>query len=82
MRRQVVNPNSFVGGIITTRMGMNGAQNVAYGLDGIFRLFGDDYLNVKWAQTYDSETGNQMLSMDRSFSLIGQEDRKKDLHTV
>ena len=70
MRRQVVNPNSFVGGIITTRMGMNGAQNVAYGLDGIFRLFGDDYLNVKWAQTYDSETGNQMLSMDPSFFLI------------
>ena len=70
MKRRVINPNSYVGGIVTTRMGMNGEQNVAYGLDGIFRLFGDDYLNVKWAQTYDSEMNSRMLSLRPSFFLI------------
>ncbi len=36
-----------------------GAQNYAYGLDGIFRVFGDDYLNVKAAQSYDNEIDKQ-----------------------
>ena len=70
MRRQVINPNSYVGGIMTSRIGMNGDQNIAYGLDGIFRLFGDDYLNVKWSQTYDSKIGNKMNSLDPSFIMI------------
>jgi len=70
MRRQVINPNSYVGGIFTSRLGMNGDQNLAYGVDGIFRLFGDDYLNVKWSQTYDSKIGNKLNSLDPSFILV------------
>ena len=31
MRRQVINQNSYVGGIMTSRLGMNGDQNLAYG---------------------------------------------------
>jgi hypothetical protein len=78
MRRQVINQNSYVGGILTSRMGMNGNQNVAYGVDGIFRLFGDDYLNVKWSQTYDSETANKMNSLDPSFIFLNWERRSEE----
>jgi len=78
MRRQVINQNSYVGGILTSRLGMNGYQNIAYGVDGIFRLFGDDYLNVKWSQTYDSETGNKMNSLDPSFILLNWERRSEE----
>lgn len=53
MRRQVINPNSYVGGMFTSRLGMDGSQNFAYGLDGIFRFLKDDYFSVKWAQSYD-----------------------------
>src|SRR5512136_1998312 len=77
MRRQVINQNSYVGGILTSKLGMNGDQNLAYGLDGIFRLYGDDYLNVKWAQTYDSKIGNKMNSLDPSFILIDWERRSE-----
>jgi hypothetical protein len=77
IRRQVLNPNSYVGGIFTSRLGMNGNQNFAYGLDGIFRLFGDDYLNVKWAQTYDSKIGNKMNSLEPSFLMINWERRSE-----
>jgi hypothetical protein len=77
LRRQVINQNSFVGGIITTRLGMNGYANLAYGVDGIFRLYGDDYLNIKWAQTYDNETGNKMNSLDPSFMLVSWERRSE-----
>jgi hypothetical protein len=78
MRRQVINQNSYVGGIMTSRLGMNGDQNLAYGVDGIFRLFGDDYLNVKWSQTYDSKIGNKLNSLDPSFILVDWERRSEE----
>ncbi|MBG0860053.1 MAG: carbohydrate binding family 9 domain-containing protein, partial [Bacteroidales bacterium] len=78
MRRQVINQNSYVGGIFTSRLGMNGDQNYAYGIDGIFRLFGDDYLNIKWAQSYDSRIGNKMISLDPSFMLLNWERRSEE----
>jgi len=53
MRRQVFNPYTYVGGIITSRAGTDGSYNTAYGVDGIFRVFGDDYLKVNWAQTFE-----------------------------
>ena len=66
-RRQVINENSFVGGIFTSRLGMNGAHNFAYGLDGIFRVFGDDYLDIKAAQTYSDKIDNKLNSIDPMF---------------
>ncbi|MBN1158688.1 MAG: carbohydrate binding family 9 domain-containing protein [Bacteroidales bacterium] len=66
-RRQVINPYSFVGGIFTSRLGMDGSHNFAYGLDGIFRVFGNDYFGVKIAQTYDDKIGNRFNSIDPMF---------------
>lgn len=63
MRRQIINPYSYIGGILTTRIGANGTYNVAYGLDGIFRLFGNDYLGLKWAQTFETGQKHGALSL-------------------
>jgi hypothetical protein len=78
MRHQVINPNSFVGGIFTSRLSMNGEQNYAYGLDGIFRLFGDDYLNVKAAQSQDKEIESNPASLDPSFFMLNWERRSEE----
>jgi hypothetical protein len=78
MRRQVINENSYVGGIFTSRLGMNGQQNIAYGVDGIFRLYGDDYLNVKWSQTYDSEEARKLNSLDPSFFMLNWQRRSEE----
>lgn len=56
VRRRVFNQNSFVGGMFTSRIDTKGNKNLAYGIDGLIRLFGDDYLTVQWAQTFDSLT--------------------------
>jgi hypothetical protein len=53
LRQQVLNANSTVGAMLTTRLGSNGQNNLAYGLDSQLRLIGDEYLIVKWAQTFD-----------------------------
>ncbi|MCH7528413.1 MAG: hypothetical protein IH972_02555 [Candidatus Marinimicrobia bacterium] len=55
LRRQIINPYTYAGILLTSRMDTDGGYNRAYGLDGIFRLFGDDYLTVNWAQTFDRE---------------------------
>ncbi len=64
VRRRVFNPFSYVGGMITSRVGMDGRYNLAYGLDGIFRIFGDDYLTINWAQTFENNAPNKFLSLD------------------
>ena len=55
LKQKVFNDNSSVGGILTTRVDANGERNIAWGADGEIRLFGDEYLTLKWAQTFDDE---------------------------
>ncbi|HKJ00979.1 MAG TPA: DUF5916 domain-containing protein, partial [Longimicrobiales bacterium] len=50
LRRRVLNASSFVGGMVTSRVG-GGLHNVTYGLDGQFRVAGDEYVTLKWLQT-------------------------------
>jgi len=57
LRRRVFNPYSYTGIIATSRIGMDGQYNTAYGVDGSFRLYGDDYLTFQWAHTFDESDG-------------------------
>jgi hypothetical protein len=66
IRRQVFNPYSYLGGIITSRIGADNTYNIAYGLDGIFRLFGNDYLSFKLAQTFENGQENNLTSLDQA----------------
>lgn len=77
LRRQVFNANSYVGGMITSRIGRDGTTNAAYGLDGIIRMFGVDYLSLNWAQTFSSDVDrtNRALSLDPAKLRIGWERR-------
>jgi len=64
LRRQVINESSYIGGIVTSRIGTDGSYNTAYGVDGIFKVSENDYLNVKLAQVMDKTYRNKMLSLD------------------
>jgi hypothetical protein len=64
VRRQVFNPNSWVGAIAASRIAADGNFNTAYGLDGIVKLFGDDYLSWNWAQTFATGEKNRAFSLD------------------
>ena len=55
LRRQVINSNSFIGSMMTSRLGMNGSHNIVYGVDGLFRVFGEDYLDIKLVRSSDSD---------------------------
>ncbi|NQU85604.1 MAG: hypothetical protein HQ541_07575, partial [Mariniphaga sp.] len=73
-RRQVFNANSYVGAILTSRIGPD-ANSYSYGADGIFRVFGDDYLKLNVAQTTDIDGQNFTTSKDASFLSINWERR-------
>jgi len=53
LTQQIINPYSSVGAMVTSRLGSSAGDNVAYGVDGVIRMLGDEWLRVKWAQTFD-----------------------------
>jgi hypothetical protein len=61
-RRQVINSNSYVGTMLTSRLGADGSYNVAYGFDGILKVFGDDYVELRWCQTFEDSLKNNSFS--------------------
>lgn len=77
VRRQVFNAYSYAGGIITSRVGTDGSYNTAYGLDGIFRVQGDNYLDVKWVQTYDDSYRKRTSGLDNARIWIDLRNRKQ-----
>lgn len=77
LKRKVLNQNSYLGGMLTSRVGTNGAYNLAYGLDGQFRVTGDEYLTFRWAQTFENESHNQLFNMSPSRLLINWEHRNQ-----
>ncbi len=68
-RRRVLNPFSYLGGMVTTRRS-DGRYNVAVGIDGSFRLFGDHYLTVKGASTFDDRDGSDVDMLARGHAQL------------
>ena len=57
VRRDVINDNSFVGAIATTRIGWDGTYNYVYGFDSQLRTAPKQFLTLKWAQVLSNDTG-------------------------
>lgn len=70
LRRQEINENSYLGGMVNRRAQNGGGRNLAYGIDGIFKMFNQEYLSVRWAQTRDSEVENSDFWEKSSASII------------
>lgn len=77
VRRQVLNQNSYIGAILTRRGG-SGDADMAYGIDGLFRLFGQDYLTLNWSQSYASGAEEVGDALDRSLMRVRWERRGID----
>ena len=51
LKKKVINQYSYIGGMFTNRVDENGDYSLGYGIDGVFRLFDNDYLSLNMAQT-------------------------------
>ena len=80
LRRRVLNANSYVGGMLTSRLASGGRWNIVYGADAIFRVVGNDYLVLNWAQSFDDPepfTGS-VRPLDRGMVRLNWERRGSD----
>ena len=77
LRRSVFNPNSTIGAMVTSRVTTGGRFNLATGLDAVIRPLGEEYLTVKWAQTWRSDAPNPPLGWDQSLLLLRWERRNQ-----
>lgn len=78
VKKRAFNENSYLGGMLTTRLGVDGTYNIGYGLDGVVRVFGDDYLSIRIAQTLQDSAENNPLSLDPSSITFDWERRKQE----
>ena len=65
LRRHVLDEYSTLGGMVTSRVGTDRSYNLAYGVDGMFHLPGQDFLYVNWAQTFDGTHDSHGLDNER-----------------
>jgi hypothetical protein len=75
LRRRVLNDNSTIGTMLTSRITSEGKKNIAAGLDAVIRPLGDEYLTLKWAQSWTTGEPNPVLDWDQSLMLIRWERR-------
>ncbi|MFC2090349.1 DUF5916 domain-containing protein [Bacteroidota bacterium] len=78
VKRKVFNQYSYAGGMLTSRIGMDGSYNLAYGIDGIFKVFDNEYLTIRWAQTFEDEVEIKPFSLKPSRYLIIWERRRQN----
>jgi hypothetical protein len=66
VRQRVLNENSTVGAMVTTRVGQDGSYNVAVGADAVLRTVGEEYLTLKAAGTFeDAAPGSGLADVGR-----------------
>ena len=78
LRRRFLNDASYLGGIVTSRLGADGSSNVLYGTDASVRVFGNDYLSVNWSQTFDDAEMGPVDFFDRSLMRVNWQRRGTD----
>ena len=81
LKKRVINQNSYVGGVYTSRLGLDGSFNQAYGLDARVRVTGDEYLKMVWGQTFENDFANKPFVLDNArFMLNWERVRKVGFH--
>jgi Domain of unknown function (DUF5916) len=66
-RKLPINSNSYAGGLFTSKVDIYGKYNLSYGVDGVFNIQGNDYLDIAIASTTESD-----LKKGTSFSDLSE----------
>ncbi len=72
IRKQVINPYSYIGGMFTSRVSNINNSNYNIGLDGSFKLFNDNYLIFAVAQTLERNNNSNSLLDANRFRIVSE----------
>jgi hypothetical protein len=64
VRKQLFNPQSYSGGILTSRIDENGDVDLSIGLDGTFNVWHDDFMDINLAQTVSSDLNSTLTDRE------------------
>jgi hypothetical protein len=76
VKKRILNENSFAGGIYTSRLGLDGSFNQVYGIDGLLRVTGDEYLKIVWGQSFEKNLANKPLTIKNARYIINWQRRR------
>lgn len=75
IRQRVLNPYSTVGGIVTSRVDLDGRYNVVVGADARLRPVGDEYVTFRVAKTFETDAPNTVTDLDAT-RIVAQWERR------
>jgi len=79
LRRKLgINSNSYIGGMSTLKLDPSGNYNWNYALDAIINTYKNDYLNVIWTQTLDSDDKSNPITLKNANFMIDYKRRAQD----
>lgn len=77
VRQNIINPNSYIGGMFTSRVNKDGRYNLGYGADYLWNITKQDFLTFRFAHANGDETQNGRASSGNRF-FLNLEDRDKN----
>jgi hypothetical protein len=76
IRKSVINKNSFLGGIVSSRIDCDGSTLITYGLDAAINLFRSNFLTIKGGQSANLDSTNEFGS--QAFGYLLSENRNSN----
>jgi len=73
VKRTLFNENSYAGGLITSRIDVDGAYNINSGFDMLYNYSANDFLDIKIASTFDDR-------FEQNFSFFEKSKIRFNLH--
>lgn len=82
LRTRILNENSNLGMIVTNRTDFRGNNNTVYGIDTNIKLFGDNYLSARWAQSFDNRFKDVAADNSKYFLQLNKRSQKGVVYTL
>ncbi|WP_461443824.1 carbohydrate binding family 9 domain-containing protein [Maribacter sp.] len=76
IRTRILNENSNLGMIVTNRTDFKGNNNTVYGIDTNIKLFGENYLSARWAQSFDARFKDLASDNSKYFLQLNKRSQK------
>jgi hypothetical protein len=77
LKKQVINDYSQIGFLLTNNIDTKGDYNTVYGFDSNIRLFRDDFLSIKFAQSVTNGVESNIMSIDPTMLWISMSNRSQ-----
>ncbi|MEX0646962.1 MAG: DUF5916 domain-containing protein [Balneolaceae bacterium] len=77
-RRNIINSNSYAGGIVTSRINAAGEYNISTGVDFLYNLTGNEFIDFKYAATLNNRPESNFDSFSNSIVRLNLHRRSVD----